>query len=175
MAKPIIDLPRDLRRIAASIREEDGTLIARSLLEAIDPLIPIDKGRLVDSGFGYVDGELVAETNQGRNTNSKYGVEEPLMPPNVYSSPSTVRVSIVYHTPKDVGPNAIVFKSYGGRNVFDYAPFILGGGDEFAETLSFSRASPLESARISSGIMTGLSNAVTRVKASIMERLRRWI
>jgi len=135
MARSINQLYRDIERLVNSIGQEEGTIICEDVLNEFENNVPVDKARLVDSGFGYVDGILVATTDKGRNESS-FGIEEPQQEGFGYVQ-GVKRITIKFFTPKPATPNATVFTYYGGRKIFDYAEFVLTKAFKEAQVKTF--------------------------------------
>lgn len=145
MAKNINTLYHDLRMAIEGVGYKEALLIVDTTLEEMDPVIPRDTERLADSGFGYINGKMVAETDKGRST-SNYGVVPPVDVPVTNPGEGQYDITISYHTPKPAGDHATVTKMEGGQEVFDYAPYVLEG---YKGLESMIRTEPFRSRRAS--------------------------
>ena len=135
MARSINQLYRDLERLVNTIGQEEGAIICEDILNEFEENIPRDKERLVDSGFGYVDGILVATTEKGRNA-SNLPVVEPEQEGFGYVK-GVKRITIKFFTPKPASDRARVFTYYGGAKIFDYAEFVLTKAFKDAQIKTF--------------------------------------
>lgn len=144
MVKDIKELPRDIEAKLQKVGFREACLIVDTTLDEMEGQIPTDTWRLIDSGFGYVNGRLVKDTDKGRS-NNRLDIMEP--DGIVETSPGKHHydITICYHTPKPVGEQANVSKMYHGERVFDYAPYVLEGGGATA----FKRTSSFRSRRAS--------------------------
>lgn len=156
MARSINQLYRDIERLVNSIGQEEGTIICEDILNEFEDNVPVDKARLIDSGFGYVDGVLVATTDKGRNESS-FGIEEPQREGFGYVQ-GVKRITIKFFTPKPATTNATVFTYYGGQRIFDYAEFVL--------------MKAFREAQVKTLISSGLVIARGRVKELIKHKCR---
>ena len=174
MVKDIRQLSSDINRRLREISRREACKIVDETIDAMDDAIPVDTWRLIDSGFGYVDGDLVKVSDQGRSHNRLPIVQPPN--PTAYSGADFHHeLTIKYHTPK---PS----KRYG---IFDYAPYVLEGKEgvtRFVRTARFysRRAIAIKAmasnpkitrAKVQASIRAGLQRGLTRVGRSIADEL----
>jgi len=174
MVKDIRQLSSDINRRLREISHREARKIVDEAIDAMDDAIPVDTWRLIDSGFGYVDGDLVKVSDQGRSHNRLPIVQPPN--PTAYSGADFHHeLTIKYHTPK---PS----KRYG---IFDYAPYVLEGREgvtRFVRTARFysRRATAIKAiasnpkitrAKVQASIRAGLQRGLTRVGRSIADEL----
>ncbi|HXK71960.1 MAG TPA: hypothetical protein PLQ68_04570 [Clostridia bacterium] len=126
MAKPYTELTKDFRAFIIDNKRREAEEMVSEVIAGILPFVPIDTGRLVNSGFGYVDGDLVVNTNHGTST-SKLPIIPPEPPEVVVDDPASFQGNIIFTTPKPATRGATVFYVEGGQMLFDYAPFVMGG------------------------------------------------
>jgi len=128
MAKTWDQFPTDIARAVERVAQTEALGIIENVFDESYSAIPVASGRLINSGFGYVDTELVymTEGKTGIPNNNAFGVWEPEYEGEVSTSPYTKHIAIWWHTPKPATPKATVTKIYRGMRVFDYAPKVLG-------------------------------------------------
>lgn len=185
MDKDLRMLPTDIARSMNNIGYREACLIVDTTLDEMDDGIPVDTWRLIDSGFGYVNGRLVKETDQGRSNND-LDIMPPEGIPTTNPAADHFHLTISYHTPKPAGSMATVTKTYRGKQVFDYAPYVLegGGAESMIHTESFRsrRAAALRGmakkvgttfskAQLNAAIDRGLQAGLSRVGVDIVRTL----
>lgn len=174
MARDFKQFPKDIAAKLEKVGFREACLIVDTILEEMDPTIPVETWRLIDSGFGYVNGQLVNVTDQGRSHNRL-----DVMPPDVLpvrkGTEKQYDILISYHTPKPVGRNATKFKMYHGQPVFDYAPKMLesDADDYMYRQASFS--SHRKAALKSMAKKVGSSFTKTQLNAAIKRALQKGI
>lgn len=116
--KDISQLSIDLKMFAQDLGRDVARGVVEPLLDKIvaAPDFPRDTGRLRASGYGYVEGEVVAQSKA-----DSYGLEI-TPPPPIVAKEATA--SILFLTPKPAKENATIFFLEGGEKKFDYAPYV---------------------------------------------------
>lgn len=81
-------------------------------------------GRLMRSGFLYIDGKLVKRTGHDTGTVRVIRPDDPPVP--IILGSDQHYIQIIYHTPKKASEKAIWKYPWRGELWFDYAPKVLG-------------------------------------------------
>jgi len=157
MDKDIRQLSSAIERKLKAISRHEACLIVDEVLEGYTNVIPEfgetewASGRLINSGFGYVDGDLVQETDHGTNMN-RTAVSTPAPPINFSGGNFHHEITIKYYTPKTTKKG----------KTFDYAPYYLDGRTGVS---SFVRTERFRSRRASA--VKGLTHNAIYIKKKI--------
>jgi hypothetical protein len=161
MARDIKRLIPDLTRAIQNVGYQEALLLVDTTLEEMVPCVPVDKGHLINTGFGYVDGKLVATSDNisGVDDTSNLATIEPSINVGV-AGEGHYNITISFHSPRP------------GRNrSFDYAPYVLEGGasDRMIRTKVF------QSRRQTAykGLMKSSRFDKTRLRAAIDRGIKR--
>ena len=130
--RDISQLPLDLMNFSNGLgRAIAGGVIPRLLTRITTAVnFPYESGRLIESGYGYAEGEVVADSRTGAYA----GDIEP--PPAIKGEKDTG--TIVFTTPKPATAGATTFYVKGGRKWFDYAKAVHQGTRHMAARLYVS-------------------------------------
>ena len=137
-ARPLRDAINKCRNFVDDTSYDEACDMARATLQHLLPYVPVDTGRLVNSGFAYVDGTIVAESNLGTTTGI-YGISTPIPPSLPTRREGRHTITIIFTTPKPAGPNATVYYiDAAGNKMFDYAPYVLGEKAYVSKEISYT-------------------------------------
>jgi hypothetical protein len=164
MARDIKRLIPDLTRALKNVGYQEALLLVDTILEEMVPCVPIDKGHLINTGFGYVDGKLVATSDNisGVDDTSSLDIIEPAISVGG-AGEGHYNITISFHSPRP-----------GKYRDFDYAPFVLEGGasDKMIRTTVFQsrrqaaykgmlKSSHFDSSRLRLAIDRGIKRGLT--------------